>query len=106
MRDPSADKLRKLIGWHRADGIEVEIAAVPLRRLRVKDVGSLHTKLTFENVGNQRFWQIGCAQCACEHWDKLRVCDMADGQQVLLHPNGIPDAETPLGRESCDGGVL
>ena len=45
VRDPSRNELRELIGWHDADSVEVEVAAVPARGLRMKDVGSLHAKL-------------------------------------------------------------
>jgi hypothetical protein len=54
MRDPSSNELRKLVGWHRANGVEVEVTAIPFGRLRMKDVRSLHAKLAFQNVGNQR----------------------------------------------------
>ena len=91
--NPSRNKSRKLIGWHDADSVEVEVAAVPFRRLRVKDVSSLHAKLAFENVDDLGLFKI-CAQCTLERRTKLVLGEMADGKQILLHPNGIPDAKS------------
>src|SRR5271170_997200 len=39
IRDPSRHELRELIGGHHADGVEVEVASIPARGLRMKDVG-------------------------------------------------------------------
>ena len=52
VRDPSLDELRELIGRHYADGVEIEVTAILAGRLRVKDVGSLHAKLTIKNVSD------------------------------------------------------
>jgi len=78
---------------HDADSVEVEVAAVPFRRLRVKDVSSLHAKVAFEKVGDLGLFKI-CAQCTLERRTKLVLGEMADGKQILLHPNGIPDAKS------------
>ena len=93
VRNPSRNKSRKLIGWHDADSVEVEVAAIPFRRLRVEDVGSLHAELAFEKVGDFGLFKI-CAQRMFERRAKFVVGEMTDGKQILLHPNGIPDAKS------------
>src|SRR5258708_36509222 len=106
VRDPSFDELWELIGRHHADGVEIEITAILARRLRMKDVSSLHTKLTLQNVRDHRFIKVGCAQCLFQPRDELVVGEMTDRKQVLLHPDGIPNAEALFSRQRGYGGVL
>ena len=76
--NPSLDESWELIGRHHADGVEVEVAAVPARRLRMEDVGALHAKLTLKNVGDQRVVQVGSAQCLLQHGDELILGEVTD----------------------------
>src|SRR5580693_2150496 len=104
--DPSRNKLRELIGWHHADGVEVEVASVPACGLRMKDVGPLHAKLPVENRCDLGFIKIGCSKRLLKRRNKLWVGEMTNGYEVLLHPYWIPDAQTLLRRQGCDRAVF
>src|SRR5580704_12079712 len=102
IRDPSRNELRELIGWNHADGVEVEVATVLACGLRMEDVSSLHPELPFKNGCDQRFIEVGCSQRLFERRNKLFVGEVTDGQEILLHPNGVPDTKALLSRQRCD----
>ena len=58
----SRNELRELIGWHHANGVEVEVAAVFARGLRMEDVRPLHAELPIKEIGDLRFVKVGCSE--------------------------------------------